>query len=189
MSKAALLCLTVLIAVPAFALDPINMEAGLWELKPIKSVVDGEDKAGQMSDQSAKMQAAMAKMSPEQRAQMEAMMQQHGVNMNASGGGITIQFCRTAEQAQKHSLPVGQNGRCQSSYTQSGSGLTFSYSCPLNGGTDSGKGSATRTGDTITIVSDGTSSGAGGTHTTHGEVQMRYLGADCGAVKPMNESK
>lgn len=189
MSKAALLCLGSLLAVPAFAQTDLNMQAGLWELKPIKTVTDGVDNSAQMSDQAAKMQAAMASMTPDQRAKMEAMMQQHGVNMSASGGAITMQFCRTPEQAQKHSIPVGQNGRCQSNVTTSGSTVTFSYNCPLNGGTESGKGTATRSGDTVTIVSDGTSSGAGGTHTTHGEIQMRYLGADCGAVKPMADPK
>jgi hypothetical protein len=189
MSKAAVLCLAALISVPAFAQNDLNMQAGLWEFKPIKAVTDGVDNSAQMSEQSARMQAAMASMTPDQRAKMEAMMQQHGVNMNASGGGVSFQICRTAEQAQKHWIPVNQNGHCQSSYTQSGSSLTFSYSCPFNGGTESGKGTATRSGDTISIVSDGTSTGPDGTHARHGEIQMRYLGADCGAVKPMSEGK
>jgi hypothetical protein len=184
MSKAACLSLAVLLSVPVFAQDALNMQAGLWELKSTKMVMDGVDHSAQMSQASAQMQAAMASMPPEQRAKMEAMMQQHGVSMGSSGGAMTIQICRSAEQAKNHSIPVGQNGQCQSSYSQSGGGFSFTYSCPTKEGTASGKGTVTRSGDVLTIVSDGTTTGASGSHTMQSEMQMRYLGADCGAVKP-----
>ena len=189
MSKAVWLSAAVLLSLPAFAENPLGMQAGLYELKTVKLVQDGVDHSAQMSDTMAKMQAQMASMPPDQRAKMEAMMQQHGVSMGSSGGAMTIQICRTAEQAKNHSIPVGQNGQCQSSYSQSGGSFSFTYSCPTKEGTTSGKGSVTRSGDVLTIVSDGTTTGANGSHTMQSEMQMRYLGADCGAVKPAAPSK
>jgi hypothetical protein len=183
MSKAAWLSAAVLLSLPAFAQDALNMQAGLWELKTTKMVMDGVDRSAQMSQAAAQMQAAMASMPPEQRAKMEAMMSQRGASMSASGGTMTVQICRTAEQAKNHTIPTGQNGQCQSSYSQSGGVFSFTYSCPTKGGTASGKGSVSRSGDVLTIVSDGTTTGASGSHTMQSEVQMRYLGADCGTVK------
>jgi hypothetical protein len=180
MSKAAWLSVAVLICAPAFAQDALNMKAGLWELKTLKTVIDGQDNSARM----AQMEAAMASMPADKRAQMEAMMQQHGVSMSADGSGMTIKICRTAEQVKNHSIPVGQNGQCQPTYSQSGTTFSFSYNCPLKNGTTSGKGTATRSGDTISVVTDGTTTGAGGTHTMHSELQMQYLGADCGSIKP-----
>jgi hypothetical protein len=182
MFKAAWLSAAVLLSLPAFAENPLGMQPGLYELKTVKIVTDGVDHSAQMSDAMAKMQAQMASMPPDKRAQMEAMMQQHGVNMNAGNG--TMQVCMTAEQLKNNQLPVNQNGKCDPSYTQSGSTFTFKYSCPLSGGTSTGAGTVTRSADTITIVSDSTTSNAAGTHTNHAEMQMHYLGANCGAVKP-----
>lgn len=188
MSKAAWLALALVIAAPAFA-DVLNMQAGLWEMKPLKTVTDGVDNSAKMSDASSKMQAAMANMTPEQRANMEAMMKQHGVNISPGAGGITVQICVSPEMAKRNGFPVGKDGKCQPTVVQGGSVMSFTYSCQNSGETSTGKGTATRSGDVISIESDGTTSGAGGTHTSHVEAQMRYLGADCGAVKPAESSK
>lgn len=182
MSKAMWLCLGLTITAPALA-DMLNMQPGLWEMKAVKTVIDGTDNTAQISDAGAKMQAAMANMSADQRAKMEAMMQQHGMAINPAGGG-TIQMCMTADMVKHNALPVGKDGKCQPTWSQGINSTSFSYSCQNSGVTSSGKGSVTRSGDLLNVVSDGTTTSAAGTHTTHTEVQMRYLGADCGALKP-----
>lgn len=187
MSKAMWLGAAVLLSLPAFAENPLNMQPGLYELKTVKLVQDGVDHSAQMSDAMAKMQAQMASMPPDRRAQMEAMMQQHGMNMNAGNG--TMQMCMSQEQLSKNFVPGKQGTKCDPSYTKTGSSFTFSYSCPLAGGTSSGKGSATRSGDTLNIVVDDTTTGASGTHTNHSELQMRYLGSDCGTIKPASAAQ
>jgi hypothetical protein len=184
MSRAAWLCAAIAFTAPALADNFLNMQPGLWELKATKTVVDGVDNSAQMSDAAAKMQAAMANMTPERRAQMEAMMQQHGVNLSQSAGGPTLQICMSADMAKRNSFPVGKDGKCQPTWTQSGNTISFTYSCQNNGVSSSGKGTVTHTSDMLSIVSDGTNTSAAGTHTDHTEVQMHYLGADCGAIKP-----
>jgi hypothetical protein len=187
MSKAVWLSAAVLLSLPAFAENPLGMQAGLYELKTVKLVQDGVDHSAQMSDTMAKMQAQMASMPPDQRAKMEAMMQQHGVNLNAGSG--TVQMCLSGEQLKKNFVPGQQNGKCDPAYTQTGSTFAFSYHCQLNGGTSTGKGTATRSGDTISFAVDDTTTGAAGTHSNHSELQMHYLGADCGSIKPADSSK
>jgi hypothetical protein len=188
MYKAALLCLACSIAVPAFA-DLLNMQAGLWEMKAVKTVIDGKDQSAQISDAQAKMQAAMASMTPEQRAKMEAMMQQYGGGASQGASAAAGQICLSPEMAKRSELPMSKDGKCQPTYTQSGNTATFTYSCQTGTVTSSGKGSASRSGDLVSIISDGTTTTASGTHTMHAEMQMRYLGADCGAVKPADSTK
>jgi hypothetical protein len=187
MSKATWLSAAVLLSLPAFAGTPLNMQPGLYEMKTVKIIQDGVDQTSQMSDAMAKMQEKLAAMPPEQRAQVEAMMQQHGMKMDA--GNNSFQMCMTQAQIDKHSLPVSKDNHCEPTYTQSGSTFTFTYNCPLGNGTSSGKGTATRSGDSISIVSDGTITGSGGTHVTHTELQMNYLGSSCGAVKPIGAAQ
>jgi len=182
MSRAAWLCVAVAFAAPAFADSLLGLKPGLWEVKPVKTVIDGVDNSAQISQAMANMQAQMASMPPEQRAKMEAMMQQHGVTMNQSG--VIGQVCMTQDMVNRKSVPVGKDGKCEPSYTQGGATTSFTYNCQNNGVTSSGKGSITHTGDLLSIVSDGTNTAASGTHTTHFEMQMRYLGADCGNIKP-----
>jgi hypothetical protein len=183
MSKATLLGAAVLLSLPAFAENPLNMQPGLYELKTVKVITDGVDHASQI----AKMQAQMASMPPEQRAQMEAMMQQHGVNVNSGTG--TIQMCFSGEQLKKNFVPGNQNGKCDPAYTQNGSSFSFTYNCQRSGGTSSGKGTATRSGDTISFTVDDTTTGANGTHSNHSEMQMTYLGTNCGAIKPAGSAQ
>jgi len=183
MSKSIWLSAAVLLSVPAFAENPLNMQPGLYELKTVKVIADGVDRSGQI----AKMQAQMASLPPEQRAQMEAMMQQHGVNVNAGSG--TVQMCLSGEQLKKNFVPGNQNGKCDPAYTQTGSTFTFTYSCQLNGGTSNGKGTATRSGDTINFTVDDTTTGPGGTHSNHSELRMSYLGSNCGASKPVGAAQ
>lgn len=188
MSKAAWLCVAVAFSAPTFADNLLNLQAGLWEVKPLKTIVDGVDNSAQMSQAMASMQAQMANMPPDKRAQMEAMMQQHGVTINQSG--VTGQVCLSQDMVKRNAFPVSKDGKCQPAWMQGGSATSFSYSCQSGGLTSSGKGSVTRSGDLLTVVTDGTTaSSAGGTHTMHGEIQMRYLGADCGAIKPADSTK
>jgi hypothetical protein len=49
-----------------------------------------------------------------------------------------------------------------------------------------GKGESTATGDVISSRVDvSTRKGKGETHTMHSETEMKFLGSDCGDVKPI----
>jgi hypothetical protein len=55
-----------------------------------------------------------------------------------------------------------------------GNHSSFEFSCSTNGNTTNGRGESTSAGDT---------------HVMHVETEMKFLGADCGNVKPMTPPK
>ncbi len=98
-----------------------KLRPGLWENNV--TVKGGEAEAGM-----ARMQQELARLPPEQRAQVEAMMAQRGVAA-APGGGLAVKFCLTPEQAAREEIPQ-REGRCtQTSKERSGNTLRFKFSC------------------------------------------------------------
>ena len=64
-----------------------GMKAGLWEVKPVSQIVDGQDMSQRMAAAQAQMQKALENMTPEQRKQMASMMGR-GAMPGAGGAGI-----------------------------------------------------------------------------------------------------
>jgi hypothetical protein len=187
MRKSMLLAAAGLAAVQVFA-GGIGLKPGLWETHVIKTVMDGRDMSAQIAGATAQMQQAMANMGPEQRARVEAMMKDHGVASGSSPG--TVRMCITPEQAAQDKPFVDREGCQPTTVNRSGNHATFEFSCTRNGNTTSGKGEATIGGDTIATVVDTTVKRANGeTHAIHSESEMKFLGADCGDVKPMTPPK
>jgi hypothetical protein len=160
-----------------------GLKPGLWELHVVKQTVNGQDNTAQIAGASARMQQAMANLPPEQRARMEEMMKQRGFGTAGSGG---FRICVSPEMAQRDRPIIDREGRCQpSSMSHSGNTTSFAYSCNVNGESMTGKGSATASGDLIAVSSDVTTSRAGGPPSVmHNETELRFLGSDCGDVKP-----
>jgi hypothetical protein len=186
MRKSVIVGLVVFSAADVLA-GGFGLKPGLWASKVTKQVMDGQDRTAQMAESASKMQEMMASMPPEQRARMEAMMKQNGGASMGSDG--TTKMCITAEQANLDNPIVHKN--CQPvSINRSGNHATFTVNCSINGVTSMGKGESTSTGDTITTQMDTTTSAANGqSHTMHFESEMKYLGADCGDIKPMTTPK
>jgi hypothetical protein len=174
----------VLAAINAFGTG-FGLKPGLWESKVVKQVVDGRDTSAQMADAGSKMQQAMANMPAEQRARMEAMMKQHGGPTMGSDG--SVKMCISPEEASQDRPVVDRERRCQpATITRAGNRTTFTINCSSNGTVTTGKGESTATGDTISSEVDMTTKKANGeTHVLHTETAMRFLGSDCGDVKPM----
>ena len=90
----------LMLTVASAALAEEGMKPGLWEMRIVKNVVNGHDTLADMAGLNAKMAAQMEKLTPQQRAQMGAMMGQAGMGMppgagpaGAPGGGAgTIQM-------------------------------------------------------------------------------------------------
>ena len=159
-----------------------SLKQGLWEVKPVSQIRDGQDMTAQMAAAQEKMQQSLAGMPPEQRKQMQAMMGQHG----ASAGGAT-RICVSAAMAAREKPMVDPEGRCEpAKVTRSGSKSSFEFNCTSGGRTMVGKGESTASGDTVTTRMDMTTTDAGGRHTMQSEVQMKYLGADCQGIKPVD---
>jgi|GEM_PF-416062 len=163
-----------------------GLKPGLWEFKPIKQIVDGRDMAAAMQAAQAQMQQALANVPPEQRKQMEAMMQGRG--MALPGGGTGRQLCISPAMASRDMPMVDPEGKCApTNYSRSGNRMTFEVNCVADGRTMVGRGESVISGDTITSKMDMTMSDASGRHTMQSESQMKFISADCGAVKPIDE--
>jgi hypothetical protein len=177
-----MVCLVSLAALSAHATG-VGLKPGLWEVRVVKQVVDGKDMTAQMAAQAAQMQKTMAAMPPEQRAQMEAMFKQKGISPGGNGG---YRLCVSPEMAKRDTPVVDKEGRCQpTKVTHSGNQTTYEINCGSNGITTVGKGVSTAAGDLITTSSDMTMTRTNGPpRVMHSESEMKYLGSDCGEVKP-----
>ena len=162
-----------------------GLKPGLWQTRVVKQVIDGRDTTAQIAGMASKMREAMANVPPEQRARMAAMMKDHGgPSMGADG---TVKMCVSAAQAHRDAPIVDRTGHCQPSIvTHSGSRTTYTFHCSSDGNTTTGKGESTTVGDDITTRVDVTTrTASGATHVIHSESELKYLGPDCGDVKPM----
>ena len=184
MRKSMIAGLVALVAIPAFA-GGFGLKPGLWETRILKQVVDGRDTSAQIAGAMSQMQQAMAGMSPEHRARLEAMMKQHGGPVIGSDGAVKM--CVSPEMASLDKPIVDREGRCQpATVNRSGDHTTFEFSCSWNGVESTGKGESTTIGDLIrTQLDTKTRKSNGETHLMHSETEMKFLGSACGDVKPM----
>jgi hypothetical protein len=160
-----------------------GMHAGLWEIKTLKQVVDGQDMLAQMASAQSQMQEAMAGMPAAQRKQMEAMMGQQGVAMSKSG---TLRICVSPEMAARDE-PIIDEGRCKpAKVSRSGNRTRFEFDCKTSSGHMVGKGESALNGNSIQSKMDMTMADARGKHSMQTESRMTWLGADCKGLKPVD---
>src|SRR5271170_1579017 len=183
MKKWTIAILVILGSSTALAQSP-GLKPGLWEVKPIRQVVDGHDMTAQMASANAKMEQAMANMTPAQRKQMEAMMSGQGMpNQSAAASGARI--CISPAMAAQDKPIVDPEGRCEpAKVSRNGKKTSFEFHWAANGRTEVGKGETTVSGDTVTTQVDMTTTDAQGRHVMQTESQMKYLGPDCQGIKP-----
>lgn len=155
---------------------------GLWEMQ---STV--KTQSGQMEAAMAQMQQQLAAMPPEQREQMQKMLQQQGMSMPKAGDPMTIKVCLTQKDIDADHLPMREG--CTQKRTQTGTDtIKVSFQCPGRGDEppSSGEGTVTMNGSTafhgqyrMNMTSRG--------HTEQMDMtqQGRWLGADCGQIKPV----
>jgi hypothetical protein len=153
-----------------------TMKPGLWE---ITARMQGS--GGQLDAAMAMAQQQMQNLSPEQRAQLEAMMKGRGVALGPQGN--TVRVCVTKEQAEREELPQAQEG-CTQQGQRSGKVFRYTFSCrsepPMSGEGEYTLTSATSaSGRTVvrTVV-------GGRSETVNVENSSTWLAADCGDLKP-----
>jgi len=180
--------LIVLTSATTFAAG-FGLKPGLWEMHIVKQVTDGRDMSAQVAAAGTQMQQMLANMPADQRARVEAMMKQNGAPSFASNGAIRM--CISPEMATRDTPIVDREGHCQPSVVnRSGNRTTFEINCKTQNGDMTGKGESVSSGDLITTKMDATTHDAGGaTHTMHTESELKYLGTDCGDVKPITPPK
>lgn len=155
-----------------------STKPGLWE---INQKVGGNP---EMDKEMAEMQQQLASMPPAQRKQMEQMMAAQGVKLG-QGGGMSVQVCVTPEMAAQQEVPVQKEGDCTTK-VQSRSGNTMKVAFSCKNPPSSGEGTYVFRGDTgydMKMLVKTTEGGKPVTTTMEGT--GRWLGADCGKVKPI----
>jgi hypothetical protein len=130
------------------------------------------------------MQQQLAQMPPEQRKMMESMMAKQGVSLGTGGKPGSFRYCLSKEQAERGEAPADADGRCKrDSLERSGNTTRFKYTCTNPASSGSGK---------ITLVSDKAYTmqmtvqrdNKGKAETMEMQHDARWVGADCGALKP-----
>ena len=169
----------VALAVVALSVQAQTMKPGLWEST---SKMGGSP---EMAQAMAKMQQQMASMSPEQRKMMEEMMSKQGVAMGTSGSGMVAKMCITKEMAERGDLPAQQQGNCTSTTSDKTSrGMSMKFTC--TNPPSSGEGQLTFSGDSAyTMKMKINSSAQGAPKTMTIDSSAKWLGSDCGNVKPL----
>ncbi|MDQ1813493.1 DUF3617 domain-containing protein [Massilia sp. CCM 9210] len=161
-----------------------NMKPGLWE-NTSKSTSQNAEIAKAM----AQMQKQMKSMPPEQRKAMEKAMGNSGApNFKLNDdGSVTVKMCITQkmidDSAGNH---LGQlNGNCtHKKGPLVGGTQSFSYTC-VNPQA-SGEGKISYQADSYSSTVTMTSSAAGAMGNMTMESTGKYLGANCGDVKPVD---
>ena len=158
-----------------------TMKAGLWEIKT-QAQLDPKHQA-----QIEKAQQQMAALPPEQREMMQKMMAQRGISIDLSGGAaMTVKVCISEEQAKRNMAPVGTKGNCTHENQRSGNTIHAHFSCtdPASEGdsevTLHGSDGFSAKTHAITHGKDGQ------TGTVDANADGRWLGSDCGGLKPVD---
>jgi hypothetical protein len=159
------------------------LKPGLWQVQ-MRMPSDPEfDKA------MAEMRKEFASMSPDERKQMEAAMGKQGVQLAAGDkGGTASRFCMSREQAERREV-TGTKGDCTVT-RQSRSGSTYTSSFTCTNPRSTGESVVTYAGaeaytSRLTMVSEQ----AGKKDKTVIESQAKWLGSDCGNLKPLAGGK
>lgn len=180
--RLAALCLVAGAAVVAVPSSAQNMKPGLWQINHKM-----QSSNAQLEQAMAQMREHMANMSPEQRKAMEAMMAKHGVTMPSADpeGTIVMKMCMTKEMAAHNRVPIQHQGNC--THTQSpvvGNTMKISFQCTQPPA--SGEGQVTFNGDdAYALTMKITSTANGKPETVSMDATGKWLGANCGNIKPL----
>jgi hypothetical protein len=172
--------LAAVLVAGASAAGAQSMKPGLWEIT--SKMQSG---SGQMERQMAQAQERMASLPPDQRKMMEEMMARQGVKMGtAGGGGMTMKVCMTKEMVERNEMPSQQRGDCKTT-SQSRSGNTMKMAFACTNPPSSGEGQFTFNGsEGYTMKMAVNTTVQGKPETMNMDATGKWLGADCGDVKP-----
>ena len=181
--KAPTVLVAAALACASFA-AAAQMAPGLWEHNIQMKPAAGGETDGKM----AEMQAQMASMPPEQRKMVEQMMASRGVAM--SGQGMTVKACITKEEAERKTVPQMGRGECTLDVvSRTASSVKVKWQC-------AGKEPSSGEGE-MNFTSDKAYTGKSVVHTTRGgktetmntQQSGKWLGADCGDIKPRSPTR
>ena len=156
------------------------MKPGLWEMS---NKLGGSPEIDQAM---AQMQQQMATMPAEQRKIMQEMLAKQGMGLpGAAGGAMVVKACVSKEMAERGQMPVQQQGSCTTTTTdKTSAGMKMKFTCtnpPSNG-----EGQFNFVSDSAyTMKMKVSSTVQGKAQTTTIDGSGKWLGADCGSIKPV----
>ncbi len=178
MRIAAIFAISCLI-VSGAAYAQINTKPGLWEISSKMSMPSNP----QLTKQMEESQRAFAAMPPAQRKQMEEMIAKQGVNLSGGVGGATMmKMCITPEMANR--APIEQRQGCTYKFSQSGNTHSFTFQCKEPQGEGEGKYTFSDA-DNYSGVMRTSSMQGGKKETMEMQTTGKFLGVNCGAIKPL----
>lgn len=156
------------------AQDAKDIKPGLWEIQH-KTAVDGQE----LPD----MNKMLEQVPPEMRGQVQAMMAKNGAGMTDKG--VTI--CITPEQIANQQYGNDPKSKCQlSDMKHEGNVTHMKMQCSKPKG--EGETTVTRLSpESWTSVSKMTMEENGAPHAMNSESTAKWLGSDCGEVKPAGQ--
>ncbi len=150
------------------------IKPGLWQVHSEREV-DGQRQ--QMPDMSERMR----NMPPEVRQRMEAMMKERGVDM-ARGGDMRI--CLTKESLDRERWR-DERGTCKTDYSsRSGNTWTWHTSCREPASETDGEATFASS-ESYTVKTTTRMNVQGEARASRMTLASKWLGADCGDVKPI----
>ncbi len=167
-------CIT-LSAVAAGPLPVPPVKPGLWEAKMTSLDADGHEMP-------RPEQAAMSRMSPEARARMADAMKARGVSMPDANGATKVCLTRDMFESGRWQQMAADSG-CTTNYSTLGTTWKFHSSCTSFKSESDGETVFNGTESYRTKVTT-TATVSGKTNTSTRIVQAKWLGADCGDIKP-----
>ena len=169
-------CALAFAAHGAAAQTPSPMKAGLWQVH-IERQENGQD----MPDPSERMRERMKTMTPEQRQRIEEMMKKQGV---APGAGGVTKLCYSQKMVERGDW--SDQSSCKTAYSsRTATSWKWHSSCPAAGYEGDGEASFSDP-EHFTVTSSGVSTIEGKERTTKFTRTGKWLGADCGDLKPMD---
>ena len=157
-----------------------QMKPGLWEITNKM-----QSASAQTEQQMAQMQQQMANMPPEQRKMVEEMMAKRGIKLGAGGaGGMQVKVCMTKEMVERREMPTNR-GECKTTQqTMSGNTMKVAFTC-VNP-PSSGEGQFTYSSpEAYSMKMTVNTQVQGKPETMNMEGSGKWLGADCGDIKPI----
>ena len=171
---------TLLLLACAAGASAQTMKPGLWEITT-QMQSGGKDMGAAME----RMQKQMASMPPEQRKMMEEMMAKQGVKMGASpGGGMAIKVCMTQEMVDRHEVAPPRDGCTHTMSPRVGNTMKFAYKCTQPPSSGEGEVSFTSP-EAYASKMSATSNRSGSERTLEMQNSGRWLGSNCGDIKPI----
>lgn len=163
-----------------------SLQPGLWEIHSQMQGGSGMRMAGAMEQ----MNQQMAAMSPEQRKMVQDMMAKQGMQMGGAdgGSGMRMKICMTQDMVDRNEMPSERRGDCK--HTQSprvGNTLKYAFTC--TNPPSSGEGEVSfQSREAYSMKMAMTTTVKGQPEKMDMQATGKWLGADCGNVKPLGAS-